>query len=141
MSPYERCIAVLAGRSPDRVPAYTPSIACDVASKILGREAHTGSPTLWYAAARAWIAGENAYADFMHKHEEDVIELNRALGIEVIRYPWLVNIKPNTQIDEYTFLSGDPDGVHQVWHWDQEIMNFHKVRDTSPERQPEDWPR
>ena len=60
MSPYERCMATIEGRIADRVPAYTPSIACDVASKILGREAHTGSPTLWYADAKAWLAGKNA---------------------------------------------------------------------------------
>jgi hypothetical protein len=40
MSPYKRCMATIEGRIADRVPAYTPSIACDVASKILGREAH-----------------------------------------------------------------------------------------------------
>jgi len=141
MNPYERCIATISGRKPDRVPAYTPSIACDVASKILGREAYTGSPTLWYSAAKAWIDGENAYDDFLHKHEEDIIELNRVLGIEVIRYPWLVNIRPTKKIDDYTFLSGDPDGVYQVWHWDQEVLNFHKVKDTTPMQQPEDWPK
>jgi hypothetical protein len=140
MSPYERCMATIEGLIADRVPSYTPSIACDVASKILGREAHTGSPTLWYAAAKAWLAGKNAYEDFQRKHEEDIIELNRTLDIEVIRYPWLVSIRPTVQLDEYTFLSGDPDGIHQVWHWDEEIMNFHKVKDTKPKRRPEDWP-
>ncbi len=140
MSNYERCMATIEGRATDRVPAYTPSIACDVASKILGREAHTGSPTLWYAAAKAWLAGRNAYEDFQRKHEEDIIELNRTLDIEIIRYPWLVSIRPTVQLDEYTFLSGDPDGIHQVWHWDEEIMNFHKVRDTTPKPRPEDWP-
>lgn len=140
MTPYKRCIASIEGRMPDRVPAYTPSIACDVASKILGREAHTGSPTLWYAATKAWMAGENAYAEFQQKHEEDIIELNRVLGIEVIRYPWLVNIRPSMKLDEDTFLSGDKDGVYQIWHWDAEIMNFHKAKDTTPKRKPEDWP-
>jgi uroporphyrinogen decarboxylase len=62
------------------------------------------------------------------------------LGIEVVRYPWLVNIRPTQQLDEYTFLSGDPDGVYQIWHWDPEVMNFHKTKDTTPKRQPEEWP-
>jgi hypothetical protein len=140
MNPYDRCIAAIEGRVPDRVPAYTPSTACDVASKILGREAHTGSPTLWYAAAKAWLAGGNAYAEFQRKHEEDIIELNRALGVEVIRYPWLVNIRPTIRLNDNTFLSGDPDGIHEIWHWDEDIMNFHKVKDTTPKRRPEDWP-
>jgi len=140
MNPYERCLATIEGRPIDRVPAYTPSIACDVASKILGREAHTGSPTLWYAAAKAWMAGKNAYAEFQQKHEEDVLALNRVLDIEVVRYPWLVNIRPTQQLDEYTFLSGDPDGVYKIWHWNPEVMNFHETKDTAPKRQPEDWP-
>ena len=38
LTPYARCLAVIEGRRPDRVPAYTPTIACDVASEILGRE-------------------------------------------------------------------------------------------------------
>lgn len=140
MNPHERCVATMEGRIPDRVPAYTPSTACDVASKILGREAHTGSPTLWYASAKAWLAGPNAYAEFQQKHEEDIIELNRALDVEIIRYPWLVNVRPTARLDENTFLCGDPDGVHQVWHWDKSVMNFHKVKDTARERRLEDWP-
>jgi uroporphyrinogen decarboxylase len=44
-------------------------------------------------------------------------------------------------MDEYTFLSGDPDGAHQIWHWDQKTLNFHKTADTTPRRRPEDWPR
>ena len=61
-TPYERCLAAIEGRTPDRVPAYTPTICCDVAGKILGREVVTGGPSLWYAEARAWAAGKELSA-------------------------------------------------------------------------------
>jgi len=141
MSPYERCVATIECRVPDRVPAYTPTIACDVASKILGRRVNTGGPSLWYAEAKAWVAGRNAHAEFDHKYEEDLLELHRVLGIEVFRYGWRRNIKPTAQIDEHTFLCGTLDGIHQVWRWDEEVMNFIKVKDTAPKRSPEDWPQ
>ena len=140
MTPYARCLATLEGRVLDRVPAYTPTIACDVASKILGRPVHTGSPSLWYAEARAWIAGQEAHAEFEHRYKEDLLELHRALGMEVFRYGWRRNIKPVAQLDEHTFLYGDPDGVHQIWRWDSEVMNFITVKDTTPPLRPEDWP-
>lgn len=141
MTPYERCIAAIEGGTPDRVPAYTPSIACDVASKIVGHEVHTGSPSLWFAKAKASIAGDAAVAEFDQKHEEDLLELNRVFGQEVFRYPWCVTINPSAQLDEHTFLCGDPDGVHQIWRWDDQVMNFLKTKDTTPQRKPEDWPR
>lgn len=140
MTPYECCVVTIEGRVPDHMPAYTPTIACDVASKILGRKVNTGSPSLWYAEAKAWVAGKNSYAEFERKLEEDRIELHRLLGNDVFRYPWRVNIRPTYQIDEHTFICGDTDGVHQVWRWDEQVMNFIKVKDTASKRRPEDWP-
>jgi len=125
---------------PDRVPAYTPTICCDVASKILGREVNTGGPSLWYAEARAWAAGENAHAEFEQRYEADLLDLHQALGMEVFRYGWRRNVRPTTQIDAYTFLYGDPDGAHQVWRWDEEVLNFVQVVDTTPRHRPESWP-
>ena len=44
---------------------------------------------------------------------EDLIGLNRALGIEVIRYGLRGSLKPTREINEHTFLCGDPDG--RLW--------------------------
>lgn len=140
MTPYERCLATIEGRRPDRMPAYTPTIACDVASKILGRPVHTGSPSLWFAEAVAWCAGPTAHAEFLQQYEADLLELHRTLQMEVFRYGYRRNIKPTKRIDETTFLAGDPDGVYQVWRWDAEVMNFVEVLDTAPPLRPEDWP-
>ncbi len=140
MAPYDRCLATIEGRVPDCVPAYTPTICCDVASKILGREVSTGGPSLWYAEARAWAAGESAHAEFEQRYEQDLLDLHRALGIEIFRYGWRRTVRPTAQLDTYTFLYGDPDGAHQVWRWDADVLNFVQVVDTAPRRQPEDWP-
>jgi hypothetical protein len=140
MTPYERCLATIEGRVADRVPAYTPTICCDVASLLLGRQVSTGGPALWYAEARAWAAGEHAHAEFEQQYEQDLLSLHRLLGMEIFRYGWRRTVRPTAQLDECTFLYGDPDGAHQVWRWDAEVPNFLRVLDTAPKRQPEDWP-
>lgn len=140
MTPYQRCLATIAGRTPDRVPAYTPTIACDVASKLLGRPAITGGPHLWYAEARAWMQGESAHAEFEQRYEADLLALHRLLGMEVFRYGWRRTVRPAAQLDDRTFLYGDAEGAHQIWRWDEEVMNFVQVVDTAPQRTPEEWP-
>ncbi|MBN2452049.1 MAG: hypothetical protein JXR77_16805 [Lentisphaeria bacterium] len=140
MTHRERCLAVIEGRPVDRIPAYTPTIACDVAGAILGHDVHTGSPTLWYAFAKAAMRGRNAAADFDLAVTEALIDLNRALGIEVIRYGYRNNRVPTRQLDAYTFLYGDPEGIYQVWRWDPTVQNFSRTANTAPPAQPEDWP-
>ena len=141
VTPYQRCLATLAGEVPDRMPAYTPTIACDVASAILGRRVDAGGPSLWYAEARAWVAGETAHDEFVHAYVEALVDLNRRLDIEVFRFGWRKTDRPTRQLDEFTFLYGDPDGVRQVWRWDAEVGNYIPVLDTAPRIRPEDYPR
>ncbi len=139
MTGYGRSLAVISGGLPDRIPAYTPTIASDVASRILGRNAHTGGPALWWAEAAAWCNGPTAWQEFGCQITEDIIDLHRALGQDVIRFPWRNNIKPTAKINDTTFLCGDPAGDHQIWYWDAQMMNF--IPDRHPvEPQVEDWP-
>jgi len=139
MSGYQRCLAAIEGRRPDRVPAYTPTVASDVAGKILGREVHTGGPALWYAEAIAWSEGPAAWQEFDAQVLEDTIDLCRALEQDIIRFPWRKNIKPTRRVDDVTFLCGDPDGEPVVWRWDETVMNLVPA---SGEPQPaiEKWP-
>ncbi len=140
-TPHDRCLAVVRGEVPDRVPAYTPTIACDVASLILGRPAHTGGPSLWYAEAIAWSLGASAWQEFDHQVMEDEIALGRALDQDIVRFPWRYNIRPTARLDEFTFRCGDAAGVHQIWRWDPGAMNFIQIANTAPAAQAEDWPR
>ncbi len=116
------------------------AIACDVSSKILGREVATGSPSLWYAEAKAWLKGESAHEDFVAQLQENLLELCRVLEVEIYTAPWRQGERPARQLEEDSFLYGDADGVHSVWRWDAQVMNFLEVKNTAPKRQPEDWP-
>jgi len=140
LTPYQRCLKVIKGQKPDKIPAYTPTIACEVASKLLGRSVDTGGPSLWYAEAQAWAKGDNAHTDFLQKYEESLLALNRTLGIEVFRYGFRKTDRPAKQIDEFTFLYGDSEGEHQVWKWDNTVGNFFPIKNTARKRQPEDMP-
>lgn len=139
MTSYERCLAVIQGHMPDRVPAYTPTIASDVAGRILGRTVHTGGPALWYAEAAAWCDGPTAWQEFDCQVTQDIIDLHRALAQDVIRFPWRRNIRPTARVDDATFVCGELSGDHQIWHWDAEAMNFICC---PPQASPrvEDWP-
>lgn len=136
----QRCLDTIAGKTPDRVPAYTPTIASDVASLILGRPAHTGGPGLWYAEAVAWSRGPAAWQEFDRQVVEDVIAIHRALNWEAIRLPWRKNIHPTRQLDDESFQYGEPDGRHEVWRWDRGSMNFSLTYASEPPTACETWP-
>ncbi|MHB9138400.1 MAG: uroporphyrinogen decarboxylase family protein [Victivallaceae bacterium] len=140
MTGRQRALAAINNRKVDRIPGYTPTVACDVAGRILGREAFTGSPTLWYAQALAHCKGGSAFADFSEQIDRDLIELNRAMETDVLRYGYRRDIKPSKQLDEYSFLYGDIDGTYEIWAYNPEVMNFSRIETNAPARQPEDWP-
>jgi uroporphyrinogen-III decarboxylase len=140
MTGYHRCLTAIQGGVPDRVPAYTPTIASDVAGRILGRAVHTGGPALWYAEAAAWCDGPSAWQEFDAQVTEDVIALHRALDQAIVRFPYRNNIRPTARIDATTFLCGDPKGKHQVWRWDEQTMNFLYLRGPTGWA-VEDWPK
>ena len=120
----KRCEAAIANQPVDRPPRYIPAIACDVASEILGRPAHTGAGSLHYAEVAAWADGEQAHAEFEAQHYQDLIDIHRALDADVIRIPWRWNACPDKRLDEYTFVFGDPDGVHQIARYAPETADF-----------------
>ncbi len=58
MTHKERIRAAFEHREGDRVPIFEQSVASDVASEILGREAFTGTTYLHYQEAVAWMRGK-----------------------------------------------------------------------------------
>ncbi|RKX33066.1 MAG: hypothetical protein DRP71_11000 [Verrucomicrobia bacterium] len=114
MTRHERCLAAIEGRQVDRPPNYIPAIACEVSSRVLGRPVHSGTGSLHYAETCALARGPSAHAEFVNALFEDMAELCRVLDIDVYRMPWRQTIKPTRQLDEVSFLFGDPDGDHEV---------------------------
>ncbi len=127
MTRHERCAAAIAGRLADRPPRYMPGIACEVASRILGRKAYGGTGSLHYAEACAWMGGNDAHAEFEAKLYEDLADLGRALDLDVFRMPWRMTAKPAKRLDELTFMYGDPRGKHSIYKYSPETGDYGEV--------------
>ncbi|MCL2646276.1 MAG: hypothetical protein FWD61_04620 [Phycisphaerales bacterium] len=139
MTRHERCRAALAGRPVDRTPTYLPAISCAVASKLLGRKAYGGTGSLHYAEVLAWARGEQAHQEFEEQLFQDMRDVQRALDIDVMRMPWRINRRPTKQLDENTFLFGNPEGVHSVWAYHPPSGDFGVVREVTAYDSPEQW--
>jgi len=139
MNHHERCLSTIEGRPVDRAPRYCPGVACDVISKILGREAHGGTGSLRFAESCAILEGESAHGEFVEQLFEDIADFNRIFDIDVFRIPWRQTERPSRRVDEYTFVFGDPDGNHRVDKYDPTSGEFGCVKTvaTSP-LSPED---
>lgn len=136
MTPQQRCAAAITGQTVDRAPTYIPGIACEVASRILGRPVHTGSGSLRYAEARAWMRGEAAHEDFAAQLLVDLDELFTRLRIDVFRMPWRDGGSPAKQLDDRTFVYGDPDGDHTVMCYCPETDDFGPVAQVCVDPRP-----
>lgn len=127
-SRHQRCLGAIAGKPVDRSPTYIPAMACSVASEILGHHAPMGTGSLHYAEVSAWARGPAAHEDFEAQLMNDVQALHRALDIDVVRMPWRMNAKPSRQLDELTFLFGDPDRDHSIWKYDPDSADFGVIK-------------
>lgn len=114
MDSCERFLAVLEHRKPDRLPLYVPTVACSVASQILGYEAHTGGDSLHFKEEYSWTQGPAAHDEFVQKYREDTMALARALGVDVVREAWRCRRRPAKRIDDNTLFIGDENGRYTV---------------------------
>jgi hypothetical protein len=124
----ERALAAFEHRQADRIPMFEQGVASDVASGILGREAFTGTVYLHYQEACAWMNGEQAHEEFDEQVRQDVVALARALDFDLLRMPWRKRARPAKQIDEYSFVYGDPEGEHTICRFDPSSKAFGEVR-------------
>ena len=119
-----RCVATLDAKPVDRLPAYLPAIACQVASQILGRPAHSGTGSLHFAEVNAWADGDAAHADFEEQLIADLVAIHRELDLDVLRMPWRMNTRPAARIDRHTFRFGPENGPHAIWQYQPESGDF-----------------
>lgn len=136
MTRHARCRAAIAGEPVDRAPAYLPGISCAVASRLLGRPVHAGTGSLHYAEACAWMRGASAHAEFEAQLYDDLAAIFRALDIDVYRMPWRMRAQPARQLDEYTFLYGEPDGAHTIYRYNPHSTDFGPIASAGGNAEP-----
>jgi len=104
----ERIMRIFQGKPVDRVGCFEQTIACSVASDILGRPAYTGGMALEYHEACAWWAGDNAHDAFINRVVDDTIEISNVLGFDMVRpRPGTLKTPPTRRLDEFTFCFRD----------------------------------
>ena len=130
MTRHQRCDAAIACLPVDRPPRYVCGIACDVSSRILGRQAYTGTGSLHYAEADAWCKGDAAHEEFVEQVYRDLADVFRALDIDVFRMPWRMTAKPSRRLDGNTFVYGDPEGEHVVYRYSPQTGDFGPISST-----------
>ena len=108
MTSKERIMKIFRGEAVDRVGCFEQTIACSVASEILGRQAYTGGMGLEYYEACAWWDGDPAHEAFLNQVIDDTIEISNILGFDMIRpRRSTLMAPPKNRLDEYTFGWGD----------------------------------
>jgi len=109
LSSRERVRLAFSFQEPDRIPLFEQSIAPNIASEILGRNAYTG----WcgnghYQIVRALIEDKRDF--IVKKIFKDVLDLHLRLDLDIVRPPLAPSIDskgPSKIIDKYTFLYED----------------------------------
>ncbi|MBU0714307.1 MAG: hypothetical protein KJ964_02990 [Verrucomicrobia bacterium] len=125
---HRRIHAVFSGEWPDRIPIGEQAFASSVAGAILGRSVHVGSTELHYEESLAWLKGEAAHEDFVEQVYQDTIALHRYFDFDIFYLPWRMNARPIRQVDEYTFLYGNPDGDWSLYQFDPASRTYGLVK-------------
>lgn len=125
-------MAAFEHQATDRVPVFHAGFSSWAASVILGREAYVGGGIQqWREAAALW-AGEEAHAEYVERSRRDALDLTEALDQDMVRVTyWRMPTRPAREIDDRTFLYGDPDGEWQVMRFDPDT-ELYQVTDRSP---------
>lgn len=130
---HQRIQAVFEGRWADRVPICEQAFASSVASRILGREAVTGSSDVHYFQARAWFQSDQAHAEFLDRLYRDALELCRRLDLDIFHPPWRLGMRPTQQVDEYTLIYGSEQaGDWRMYRYDPVTRTYGHVRSARP---------
>jgi hypothetical protein len=130
--------AILRHIKPDKLPFYFPTIACSVASELLGRAVDSGADSLHFKEERSWLDGPEAHDEWVARYHENAIALNRLLRADIGRETWRCSDKPTKLLDENTLLFGEQDGPHLIKQFLPEQQSYGVVEDTLSPNDPED---
>ncbi len=109
MNSRERVLTTLARREPDRVPYFEQGVASNVASEILGSEAHTGGGGFRRNGIEAAMRGKDAYSEYIEMYIQDWGDLIEELDFDVVTLPWAGGGAATKKLDENTYLFGSED--------------------------------
>ncbi len=109
MTSLERVQKTLLFEEPDRVPYFEQGMASNVASDILGREAHVGGGKLRRDGVEAAMAGPDAVVEYEDRLLTDFFDLVEAVDFDVVSLPWTGGGEPTKKLDENTYLFGNED--------------------------------
>ena len=123
MTSKERVLRLFRGDPVDRVACFEQTIACTVASDILGRPALTSGSALEYHEACAWWEGDDTHEAFGLAVLADNLALAEALGFDMVR-PRLSSLpgRPRRRIDENTFCFAGDGGGEVVMKFDPDVQ-------------------
>jgi len=110
------------------MPICEQAFASSVAGAIMGRPMHTGSTELHYEEALAWLKGEAAHEDFVEQVYQDMVALHRYFDFDIFFLPWRMSARPARQVDEYTFLYGNPEGDYNLYQYDPGSRTYGVVK-------------
>jgi uroporphyrinogen decarboxylase len=113
---------------PDRVPIYEQTVCCRIASELMGRPMSTGGGRIRWEETSARWRSEEAWRDYVGRLLEDVGDLIRELGFDLVGVPWRHSARPSARLDEYTFRYEDREtGWWTVFHYDELSDVFDEV--------------
>jgi uroporphyrinogen decarboxylase len=128
MTSKERVERAFRHEEADRVPVYEQTVATRIASEIMGRKMRTGGGRIrWEETSARWDS-EEAWQDYVGHLVEDVGDLIRELGFDIVGLPWRHSQRPAAKLDDHTFRYEDQeDGLWSIFHYDEGSDVFDQV--------------
>jgi len=128
MTSRERVARAFRHQEPDRVPIFEQTVCTRIASEIMGRRMRTGGGRIRWEETSARWESEQAWQDYVGRLIEDVGDLNRELGFDIVSVPWRHQARPSAKLDDFTFRYDSPEtGTWSIYHYDQVSDVFDEV--------------
>ena len=127
MTGRERIQAAFHCAATDRVPIFEQSIATQVASEVVGRRINVGGGGFRRDGLEAALAGPEAQARFNEQLVHDLVDLFRAVPLDMFRPPWRMTARPDRKLGENTYLFGHPSGEFEIVRYDPSSDQLHTI--------------
>jgi hypothetical protein len=124
----ERVEKAFRHEQPDRAPIYEQTVCCRIASEIMGRRMRTGGGRIRWEETSARWESEQAWHDYAGRLVENMGDLIRELGFDLVGMPWRHSARPSAKLDQHTFRYQDAaTRWWTVYHYDEASDVFDEV--------------